>query len=388
MTASLSIKKGNYYVVANIYKEGKRKQRWIPTGITAEKGNKRKADTKLREILTELEMNKTDITHEFANITFHEFIAWWLEHIRETIEPNTYESYTTPILKHIIPYFQERKILLKNLSPMHLQDYYGYLIREGRLNGKGGLTAGTVKRHHANISKCLNYAMKQNIIPYTPAQRVELPKAVKFVGSYYNADETQQLLNACKGDPLEPVIILTAFYGLRRSEALGIKWEAIDFVQGAVQVRHTVVKMRNGGYLAKDRTKNASSLRTLPLISIVGEYLQKFKQQQDEFKQLQPNDYVDSGYVCSWHNGELLRPDYVSQHFKLLLKKSGLRAIRFHDLRHSAASNLLAAGFSMKEIQEWLGHADIGTTMNIYAHIDMNMKRNIADKLSKTFVIS
>jgi hypothetical protein len=116
MTGSLSIKKGNYYVVANVYKDGKRKLKWIPTGIKAEKGNKRKADAKLREILTELETQKTNIAHEFANITFHAFIEWWLEHIRDTVEPNTYESYTTPVLKHIIPYFKERKILLKNLS--------------------------------------------------------------------------------------------------------------------------------------------------------------------------------------------------------------------------------------------------------------------------------
>jgi integrase len=88
--------------------------------------------------------------------------------------------------------------------------------------------------------------MKQNLIPYTPAQRVELPKVTRFIGSYYNAEETQQLLNACKGDPLEPTIILTAFYGLRRSEVLGIKWSAIDFVQGTIQIKHTVVKMRKG----------------------------------------------------------------------------------------------------------------------------------------------
>jgi len=386
MTGSLTVKKGKYYVVANIYKDGIRKKKWIATGISAEKGNKRKAEAKLREVLNELSAQKTDITHDFANITFHAFIAWWLESIEGTIEQNTFESYSIPVHKHIIPYFALRKILLRNLSPIHLQEYYGHLIRDGRLNGKGGLSPNTVKRHHANISKCLDYAMKLNLIPYSPATRVELPKATRYQGTYYNANETQKLLSMCKGDPLEPAIVLAAFYGLRRSEVIGLKWDAVDFINGTLHIRHTVVKVRGGGYHAKDKTKNASSQRTLPLIPIVRKYLLEVRQQQEEDKKIQPNDYYDSGYICVKRDGSLLRPDFVSQHFPLLLKKKGLRAIRFHDLRHSAATNLLASGCSMKEIQEWLGHADIGTTMNTYAHIDMTMKRNIADKLESAFI--
>jgi len=155
-----------------------------------------------------------------------------------------------------------------------------------------------------------------------------------------------------------------------------------------MHIKHTVVKMRSGVYLAKDSTKNTSSLRVLPLIPIVGEYLRRVKQRQDEYKQVQPNDYNDNGYICTYLNGEVLKPDFLSQHFSLLLKKKGLRVIRFHDLRHSAVSNLLASGVSMKEIQEWVGHADIATTMNIYGHIDMSMKRKIATKLDNAFMIS
>jgi len=388
MTASLTIKKGYYYVVANIYKDGKRKKKWVSTGIPAEKGNKRRADVRLREVLTELESQKTDITHEFANISFYKFITWWLESIKGTIEPNTYESYSTPVFRHIVPYFQAHNVLLRNLSPIHLQEYYNHLLKNGKLNGKGGLTPSTVKRHHANISKCLDCAMKLNLIPYSPAKRVELPKVTRFVGSFYNAEETQQLLSLCKDDPLEPVIVLTAYYGLRRSEVLGLKWDAIDFANETLQIRHTVVKMRNGGYMAKEKTKNASSQRTLPLIPMIGDYLMRIKQQQENHRKIQPNDYINSGYICVRCDGSLLRPDFVSQHFPILLKKKGLRQIRFHDLRHSAATNLLAAGCSMKEIQEWLGHADIGTTMNTYAHVDISMKRNIASKLANSFKIS
>jgi integrase len=388
MTGSLVEKKGYYHVVANVYdSNGKRKQKWIATGIQAIKGNKRKAENKMREVLTELENSKVDITNDYANMLFSDYILSWLESVRHSVEPNSFEGYEAVINRHIVPYFSQKKIRLRQLTPMHLQDYYNHLLKEGRLDGKGGLTANSVKKQHANISKCLNLAMKQNIIPYNPAYRVELPKINRYVGSFYNPDETQQLLDACKGDVLEPAIILTAFYGLRRSEVLGLKWSAIDYSAKSIRVQHTIVKMQKSRYLAKDRTKNESSLRTMPLIPVVADYLKKLKAQQDENKRLQPNDYVDSEYICVYLNGELFKPDFVSQHFNIFLKKKGLRVIRFHDLRHSAATNLLAAGLSMKEIQEWLGHSDIGTTMNIYAHFDMEMKRNIANKLDSTYKI-
>ena len=117
----------------------------------------------------------------------------------------------------------------------------------------------------------------------------------------------------------------------------------------------------------------------------ITDMFERVRVEQEAHKLLQPNDYVDEGYIFTNVDGSLIRPNYVTKHFKDILAKNNLPIIRLHDLRHSAASYLLSLGFSMKAIQVWLGHGDIGTTMNLYTHIDLAAKRNIADSLHEKF---
>jgi integrase len=167
-------------------------------------------------------------------------------------------------------------------------------------------------------------------------------------------------------------------------EVLGLKWGAISFDDSTFAIKHTVVRV-NKTLHKKDSTKNDSSYRSLPMPDVIINMLNTLKEKQAHFKQLQPNDYEDEGYVFTREDGRLLSPNYVTKHFKDILIKNNLPIIRLHDLRHSAASYLLHLGFSMKEIQMWLGHGDIGTTMNLYTHLDMVAKRNIADTLNEKF---
>ena len=118
---------------------------------------------------------------------------------------------------------------------------------------------------------------------------------------------------------------------------------------------------------------------------MIVDMLKRIREAQEEYWRLQPNDYVDEGYIFTKPDGHLISPNYVTKHFKDILVKNNLPIIRLHDLRHSSASYLLHLGFKMKEIQMWLGHGDIGTTMNLYAHLDMEAKRNIADTLNDQF---
>lgn len=214
---------------------------------------------------------------------------------------------------------------------------------------------------------------------------MDRPKAAPFVGSFYDSAEVQKLFEAAKGSKLEIPIFLGAFYGLRRSEAIGLKWDAIDFQNDTITIRHTVVSCYFDGkrvQKAQDITKTKSSMRTLPLIPAFKELLQHKKQQQNEFQRMCGKSYNKDylGYICVDEMGRLLSPHYLSPHylteaFAKLLKKHGLRKIRYHDLRHSCASLLLANGVPMKQIQEWLGHSDFSTTANVYAHLECNSKR-------------
>ena len=216
--------------------------------------------------------------------------------------------------------------------------------------------------------------------------KVERPKKDRYVGSFYDADEVNALFEAAKGTKLELPILFGAFYGLRRSEAIGLKWDAIDFEQNTITIRHTVTSCDLDGkrvLVASDTTKTKSSMRTLPLVPFMRERLLSLKEEQQENRRLCGRSYIKDyiGYVCVNEIGDLIKPHYVTESFPKLLKANGLRHIRYHDLRHSCASLLLANGVPMKQIQEWLGHSDFSTTANIYAHLDYSSKLTSADAM-------
>ena len=205
--------------------------------------------------------------------------------------------------------------------------------------------------------------------------RIEKPKIIKYKGAkFYNEKQIEQLLEHSKGDPLEIVILL------RRSEVLGLKWSAVDFANKTIAIEHTIAKTGNIVH-RQNRTKNDASNATFPMSDRILSALRQWQMRQQELKELQPNDFPEIEYVCTYADGRPLSPDYVTQHFVRLLNNVGLPRIRFHDLRHSSASYLKFLGFDLKDIQVWLRHKDIQTTLNLYTHLDMEAKKNIANSI-------
>ena len=187
-------------------------------------------------------------------------------------------------------------------------------------------------------------------------------------------------------------MLLAAYYGLRRSEVLGIKWSNIDFENGTIRIAHKVVEQKvDGKYqtVGHDKMKTESSNRMLPLMKKVALALRRLKLHQDEQRRLCGNSYVHEydDYVCVNEIGQLLRPNYVTAKFSELLKENGLKHIRYHDLRHSCASLLLANGVPMKEIQEWLGHSNYRTTADVYSHLDFSSKEHSAEIISHVLAV-
>jgi integrase len=201
---------------------------------------------------------------------------------------------------------------------------------------------------------------------------------------YFNEKQIEKLLSSVKGDILETVILFAIFYGLRRSEILGLRWKSIDLENDLFSINHTVIRVSKVLY-KNDLTKNQSSNADMPIPEIIKQNLLKIKEEQENYKALQPNDYVDEGYVFTQVNGKVFNPNYVTKRFSQLLAQNGLPHIRFHDLRHSSAGYLKHLGFDLKDTQTWLRHGDIGTTMNIYVNLDMDAKRDIAEYLNQRF---
>ncbi|MBO5143432.1 MAG: site-specific integrase [Clostridia bacterium] len=386
--SSLVVRNGIYQAVLEYYDEkGKRQQPWRSTGLK-ERGNKKQAMAKAEEIRANLEkqLNLKALDNPKSNnnpkdILFIEYLLYWLEITRHNVEASTFTSYRQMTNNHIKRYFTENPIKLVELSAIHIQTFYNELMI------KYNLSANTVIHHHAIIRKCLDYAFKMDIIPNNPADKIQRPKMEQFIGSFYTESELNTLFEKSKGDPLELVVLVTAFYGLRRSEVLGLQWDSFDFENKTITIKHTITITNTDGnnrkIEGKDRTKNKSSYRTLPLFDDIADKLLEFKEKQESFKKAFGNSYNKNylNYVFVNPQGKLLRPDYVTEHFSILLKKIGLKHIRFHDLRHSCASLLLAKDIKMKAIQEWLGHSCFSTTANLYAHLDSKSKQESAEAL-------
>ena len=265
------------------------------------------------------------------DILFSDFMLKWLEVTKSTIQITTYASYQGTVERIIVPYFRKRNIKLVDLKATDLQDFYNKQL--------GRVKANSVIHYHANIHKALKYAVKIDLIPTNPADKVERPKKNEFKGSYYSADEIHALTEIAEGTKLEIPVLLASFYGLRRSEVLGLKWDAIDFEANTLEIKHIVTQASIDGkkvLVQADRAKTKSSLRTLPLVPPIRDRLLMLKGQQDTYRRLCGKSYNREylGYLCVDEIGNIIRPNYVSEQFPKLLEKNGLRPIRFHDLRH------------------------------------------------------
>lgn len=379
MTGSLTIKNGKYYAVLNTYEDGKRKKKWINSGLP-EKGNKRKAEAFLREKIAEYERMEGIVQ---TDIPFADYVRHWLTHIARKVDEVTMQGYQTLADSHILPYFDQKKVPMRSIDHTMIQRYMDEKHECGRLDGKGGLSPRSLRLHKNIISQTLDLAVQTKLIPANPCQFVELPQNVRYESTFYTATQLQDLFTALQGDELLPLVKNTALYGLRRSELLGLQWDSIDFERKTMTIRHTVSKVTE--VVAKDKTKNASSRRTFPLTEEAEAIFRRAKELEQQNRAAFGREYQENAYVFKWADGHPYSPDYISHRFNRLLKKHGLPHIRFHELRHSCASLLIDMGFTLKDVQEWLGHSDIKMTANIYAHLDTARKTNMADSIAARF---
>ncbi len=379
MTGKIKIRNGIYYAVIN-YKDnyGNYKQKWISTGLK-ERGNKKEAQRFLNEQLENFSLEKpfesipTPIVQN--DIIFMNYIKDYIQHKEKELSPSVYNTYMRTW--YTMHKFFGDKLKFKDVTYQHLLEYYDYLK-----NVRGNKNI-TVKHHAVILSPALRQAYRDDLIPKNPYEFMPLIKREKSVMSYYKKEELEELFKYTDNSPLKLIVRVAAYYGFRRSELVGLKWDAIDFQNKMITIKHKVLSVDGKLYLS-DTLKTTASHRTLPLIpeieNLFIERKKEIENNQKLFGKSYNHKYDD--YVFVDDIGDLFNPDQVSDRFNNILKRNHLKHIRFHDLRHSCASILVASKVPMKNIQEWLGHFNFNTTADVYSHLDYTSKFESAGAIS------
>lgn len=382
--ASVQSKKGRLYAVMQVKKDGTTKPVWRALGLP-EGANKTKVNKAFREVVARYEQEFWEEQERGgrppADIPVYDYLVSYLKRVEPELQKNTIVSYRSMTNGKIRRYFQRRpQLTVGNLKPQDIQDFYQSLFADG-------VVANTVIHYHALLRRAFQQAFKEERIDANPFDRVGRPKKNKFHGENYTQEELLTLLHLARGDVIYPAILLAGAMGLRRSEALGVRWSRIDWEKRTVLLDTKIVEYRENGKKKVEpveEMKNKSSRRTLPLPDPVVEMLQVQKEHREVYRKMFQGSYNAQylDYVCVNQLGELLRPSYVTDHFRELLDKYGLRHIRFHDLRHTFASLLINQDVPLINVSNFLGHSDLSTTANIYAHLDKASKQASAAVIS------
>ena len=379
MTGSLQKKNNIFYAVIRIPDgAGKTKQKWVSTGIKATGNNKREANRRLQEIMSELRTEETDKPPR-VDILFTAWIELWLEQKKNEVRLTSWETYRYYIRKYIHPFFEPLGLKLTEVNPQHIQDFYNLHI-------KAGLSPSSVHCYSKVLQGALKEAYWKELIPSNPAERATRPKRNRYEGKAYTAKQAQKLLAVIQGRSIEAVVKLALFYGLRRSEAIGLRWRDIDFETDTILICNTIVSQDT--VVEQELTKTRSSRRTLHIPADVKTYLLDLKAEQDKRRRRMGRGYHPGDYVCCQEDGNPFNPNYVTIRFKQILEEEGLPPIRFHDLRHTAASLLIEQGVMLVQVSKLLGHEKISTTVDIYGHLSKESKKESVEAMGKLLTIS
>jgi len=308
--------------------------------------------------------------------TVGQFLTDWLDNTaRHTLRPTSYDGYADLVHHHLVPALG--RVPLAKLTPQQIAACYGDLLAKG-------LAARTVQYAHAVLHRALDQAVRWNLVARNPTDAVDAPRPQRKEITVFNTEQAQQFLDAAQDDWLHALYVLALMTGMRQGELLGLRWQDVDLAAGSLSVRRTLVRTSQGWSWAEPKT--AKGRRTIALPALAVEALRQHRVRQLEERLRAGGLWEDHDLVFPNHTGKPLeRQNVVKRSFRPLLAKAGLPYIRFHDLRHSAATLLLSLGEHPKVVQERLGHSTIGVTMDTYSHVLPDMQRKAASRLDALF---
>lgn len=346
---------------------GKRKRRVVGTYATKKAAEKAERDALThRDAGTLLDADSTTVA---------ELLDTWLADKAGTVTSNTVADYRSAINKHLNPALGT--VPIRKLTAATLQAQYA-TWRDA------GLSPRMIRGAHMRLNQAFDHAVRLKLVLHNPVKDTTPPKLPRTGFDHWNADESRRFLDAAQFDTYAPLWDVLLREGLRRGEALGLRWRDVNWNQGTVHIQQSVIhdKANRGGILIQPRTKTRAGART---VRLTGETIAALKAHRLRWteRQLAASQWRDTDLIFCTRTGGPVNPANIARNFNAITKAAGLRRIKVHELRHTAASLMLLAGVPAKVVSERLGHASIGITLDTYSHVLPSMQDDAAAAMSR-----
>ena len=347
---------------------GKRKRKWHSFN-----GTKRAAQIECARLIADIDRG---VYLEPSKTTLAQFLDRWLEHVKAQVAPRTHERYREIVLKNIAPMIGG--VLLTKLKPVTVSEAYAKALTSGRRDGTGGLSPRTVHHLHRVLKQALSQAVRWQLLGRNPVEAVDPPKVERTTMTTYDMAEIAELLAIVRGARIFIPALLAVLCGLRRGEIAALRWRAINLDAGQLSVVESVEQMNNSVRLKEPKAGRARTV-ALPA-SVVTELRLHRRQQAEELLRLGIR-LSDDAFVAAHADGTMMQPTFITHEWVRQISGSGMTRLRFHDLRHSHATALLASGIHPKVASERLGHSKVGITLDLYSHVLPGMQEDAAARV-------
>jgi integrase len=365
---------GHWAIVIDVRdpQTGKRKRRWHSFA-----GTKRQAQIECARLISEIQ---TGVAIEPSRITVAQFLDRWLEHIKPKVAPRTHERYGEIVRTYLTPAFGTT--LLTKLQAIAISAAYAAMLANGRSKGNGGLSARSIHHCHRILSQALQQAVRWRMLFRNPCGDVDPPRVERRALKVWDVATMAEALERARSFRIFMPMLLAGMLGLRRGEIAALRWRHIDLDAAQVAVAESFEQTRQGIRLKAPKSGRGRKVM-LPARVVAELRAWRMKQAQELLKLgVRLNDDC---FVCAGENGQPIQPQSLTHAWHRFLAGTGLPRLRFHDLRHSHATHMLAAGVHPKIASERLGHATVGLTLDTYSHVIPGMQEDAVARVDAAF---
>ena len=367
---------GSYTVIVDLGRDpgtGKRRQLWRSV-----KGTKKDAERLLVELLHERD---TGLERPVGRQTVGQYLERWLEdYVASGVAPSTASHYQRIVRRVLAPALGS--VELTALRPQQIQALYSRLLREGRHDGTGGLSARSVVRIHQVLHAALHHAVRWQLLARNPADAVQAPRAERRELSPLPPVAVSALMAAADATPIGGLVRMAILTGMRRGELLGLRWRDVDMAAGVAHVQQTAQRIAGRGWVYR-QPKTRLSRRAVALSPATVAMLSTHRKAQLEARLLAGSAWHDLDLVFASAVGTPLEPGNIRRTWTRVLAAVGIGHVRWHDLRHAHATLMLASGVHPKVVSERLGHASVGITLDTYSHVLPGLQATAAEALDR-----